>query len=128
MHLLFSIQGKLEPLGSDTFELAIADESIAKQFCSQSPGSQTAFADIKINPGASLDCYISHIEALTEFYVQPCHVEADLNLVATQVAKAGSFPSLNQSAQGQVCCANFSEDGQWYRGEVLEAAGGKIKV
>ena len=83
---------------------------------------------IEVNPGMRLDCFVSFIETLQDFYVQPCKAVNDLNLVTEATTRAASFQNLNQPKKGDICCANYSADGQWYRAEVIQVMGKEIEV
>ena len=81
---------------------------------------------INIEPGMQIDCFISFIESLKEFYIQPCDVNKDLDLLAGELAKAQSFPSQNNPKKGDICCANY--DDMWYRAEIIKINGNEVEV
>ena len=106
----------------------MSDTSITSIYCKSESKAQIRLQHIQTNAGSSLDCYVSHTESLNEFYVQPAKYEADLDKVVENMSRAGSNPALSAPSMGQFCCAKFSEDEQWYRGEITGQSGDKFKV
>ena len=106
----------------------MSDRSITSTYCKSESEAQQTLQHIQTKTGSSLDCYVSHTESLNEFYVQPAKYEADLNKVVENMTQAGSNPAVGRPSLGQFCCAKFSEDEQWYRGEITGQSGDKFKV
>ena len=106
----------------------MSDKAIASTYCKSESNAQLSLQHIQTNAGSSLDCYVSHTESLNEFYVQPAKYEADLDKVLENMSRAGSNPAVLAPSMGQFCCAKFSEDEQWYRGEIIGQSGDKFKV
>jgi len=65
-----------------------------------------------------------------EFYCQPIATNAELdelmNEIATKYVK--DVPTLANITTGAPCCALYSQDGGWYRAQVVENHGDKVKV
>ena len=77
--------------------------------------------------------YPSHIESLVKFYLQFASEEDQLTNLATELNDKYSTLSASQlrlknTAIGDVCVAQFSEDGSWYRATITELNGMRATV
>ena len=84
--------------------------------------------NIEIKPGTKMDCFISYIESLTEFYVQQCNASKELDFISEMLMKAPSFADLGHPKKGAVCCANYESDNLWYRAEIIQVNGNEAEV
>ena len=83
---------------------------------------------IEVKPGTKMDCFISYVESLTEFYVQQCNTSKDLDFVSEELVKAPSFAGLVHPKKGDICCANYESDNLWYRAEIIQVNGNEAEV
>ena len=95
--------------------------------------SQVTLTDINVVIGQEYQCYVSHIEDLREFYVQPCSNEANIETITNTLGEKydslASAQSLSKADLGTFCCALYIEDENWYRAEVSQVtSAGKVKV
>ncbi|XP_023575756.1 tudor domain-containing protein 6 [Octodon degus] len=80
------------------------------------------FPQKMIMPGFKTNVYISHINDLSDFYVQLIEDEAEINLLSERLndVKTGPERYTGPLQKGDVICAVFSEDSLWYRAVVRE--------
>ena len=62
--------------------------------------------------------YVSHIESLTKFYIQLASLEDSLNDLMEKIGGESASTLLEAPAVGQLCCALYDEDGEWYRAKI----------
>ena len=77
--------------------------------------------------------YVSHVESARQMYLQMSSWSEDLENFSEQLELfCSSQPQLanvvNSLEKGRYCAAKYSEDGVWYRAEVLEKSGNKVTV
>ena len=80
------------------------------------------------------DGFVSHLDSPTSFWVQFACNESELDSLAEQLAavygSAGDLTklALSNPTTGQMCCAQFSNDMQWYRSVVESVSSDGVKV
>ncbi len=124
--------GKLTRKLDDKYELFLDDVPICASVTATSRKTETKVAAIPVTTGQELDCYVAHTESLNEFYVQPCKLSDDLDKVTNKMAEIGAspsaYPGVAAPSIGTHCCAKYSEDGGWYRCEILKKMDQKYQV
>ena len=118
-----NISSKLS-VANETPSQNISKQEAAKELFPVKKDVINEFMSIK--PGMQINCFISFIESLKEFYIQPCDAIKDLDLLAGEMTKAQSFPGLSNPKTGDICCAIY--DGMWYRAEIININGNEIEV
>ena len=94
----------------------------------------TSVPPIVVETNSREDGFVSHLDSPTSFWVQFASNESELDSLVEQLAMVyGSSGNLTKLAlsnptTGQVCCAQFSNDMQWYRGVVESVSGDGVKV
>ena len=121
---MFSSLGILKKTSSEQYQLTLGDVNVNAIVAE--PKESTPLQNIKpmsICSGFSSLCYISYIDSLQEFYVQPVEQLPDLDQIVNKMTDIGenesSYPSLSSYPVGSCCCAKYSSDGFWYRAEIL---------
>ena len=74
------------------------------------------------SPSSAVQVYVSHITSPGDFYIQLVNQETKLNELMEELAVTYEDETkwkIESVQEGQACCSKFSEDGQWYRAEVL---------
>ena len=82
-------------------------------------------------PAGSVQVYISEVTSPGSFCVQLVDQETELNEMMEQVAAAYEDETKYKVAsilKDQPCCSKFSEDGAWYRAEVISVSHTDITV
>lgn len=75
---------------------------------------------------SSQRCFTSHIESIQEFYLQ---LERDINpldVMADYMARFEEFSTVTDPTVGSIYVAEFTEDGLWYRGKILQILEGPM--
>ncbi|KAG4076949.1 hypothetical protein HA402_015936 [Bradysia odoriphaga] len=65
------------------------------------------------------NCYVSHINSISDFYIQ---MESDthaLEKVSDYLLDVSKLDVVKDIKEGVVCAAKYSEDGLWYRAKIL---------
>ncbi|XP_053458631.1 tudor domain-containing protein 6 [Nycticebus coucang] len=81
------------------------------------------FPQKTIMPGFKTTVYVSHINDLSDFYVQLTEDEAEINLLSERLNDVKTRPEFHAGPplqRGDVICAIFPEDNLWYRAVVRE--------
>ncbi|XP_039182366.1 tudor domain-containing protein 6 [Crotalus tigris] len=75
-----------------------------------------------INPGLKSLVYVSHINNLSDFYVQLVEDEPILDSISEKINNSKTVSSLvgQQLNVGDLICAIYSEDGLWYRAVIIK--------
>lgn len=78
------------------------------------------FLPMKLSPGQIEEVYVSHLTESGDFYVQLSKTLSDLTLIGDKMREI--YDQLSPSAEAMevcfvdsLCCAQYSEDSQWYR-------------
>ncbi|XP_054424762.1 tudor domain-containing protein 6 [Pteronotus mesoamericanus] len=81
------------------------------------------FPQKTIMPGFKTTVYVSHINDLSDFYVQLTEDEAELNNLSERLNDVSTRPECYAGPplqRGDIICAIFPEDNLWYRAMVKE--------
>ncbi|KAM4835723.1 tudor domain-containing protein 6 [Thomomys bottae] len=76
-----------------------------------------------ISPGLKTTVYVSHVNNISDFYVQLIEDEAEINRLSERLNNAQTGPQYYSGPplqSGNVICALFPEDNLWYRAVVRE--------
>ncbi|XP_013918024.1 PREDICTED: tudor domain-containing protein 6 [Thamnophis sirtalis] len=75
-----------------------------------------------IKPGFKSLVYVSHINKLSDFYVQLVEDEPILDSISEKINSSKTISSLvgQQLNVGDLICAIYSEDGLWYRAVIIK--------
>ncbi|XP_069879692.1 tudor domain-containing protein 6 [Dipodomys merriami] len=76
-----------------------------------------------ISPGLKTTVYVSHVNNVSDFYVQLIDDEAEINRLSERLNNAQTRPQCYTGPplqSGNVICALFPEDNLWYRAVVRE--------
>ncbi|XP_021115374.1 tudor domain-containing protein 6 isoform X2 [Heterocephalus glaber] len=87
-----------------------------------------AFPQKTLRPGFKTTVYVSHINDLSDFYVQLTEDEAEINHLSEKLNDVKTRPQhyAGPLQKGDVICAIFSEDSLWYRAVVKEQQPGSL--
>ena len=80
---------------------------------------------------STVKVYVSEVISPGRFSVQLVDQETELNELMEQVATTYEDETkykVNSVSNGQACCCKFSEDGSWYRAQVISVSGPDITV
>ena len=97
-------------------------EDAAKQVCVDTEAE--GFLPVVVAANTSEDGFVSHFETPSSFWVHLASNEGNLESLGHRLAAVYGVATeldelvLPDPKPGQVCCAQFSEDQQWYRGIV----------
>uniref|UniRef100_A0A2M4A5R8 Putative ring finger protein 17 n=1 Tax=Anopheles triannulatus TaxID=58253 RepID=A0A2M4A5R8_9DIPT len=64
-------------------------------------------------------CFTSHIDSISEFYLQLERDIYPLDTMSNYLADVSKFPDVEQPQIGMICIAEYEEDGLWYRAKLL---------
>ncbi|XP_043528677.1 tudor domain-containing 6-like isoform X3 [Frieseomelitta varia] len=76
----------------------------------------------------SPNVFVSRINSPDEFWIQTETSETDLDTMFEKLEAAPSFLPLSTFEIGTICAAKYSEDGQWYRAQILSHSEEGTKV
>ena len=108
------------------------DQTLAK--CREVVTTAKSFPPVVIEKNSREEGFVSHVESLSSFWVQLSFNEGDLAMLTERIAAvykdADSITKLTcpDPQTGQACCAQFSEDVQWYRGTVKDVTAEGVRV
>lgn len=80
--------------------------------------------DVELDPRSA---FISHINSLSDFYVQEEKSVSDLEKIQDRLLVANMFPKVSDVKEGTLCVAMYT-DNDWYRARVIKQDESKIKV
>ncbi|XP_036104754.1 tudor domain-containing protein 6 isoform X1 [Molossus molossus] len=86
------------------------------------PLKLSEFPQKTLMPGFKTTVYVSHINDLSDFYVQLTEDEAELDRLSERLNDASTRPKCYTGPplqRGDVICATFPEDSLWYRAVVM---------
>ncbi|XP_067679478.1 maternal protein tudor-like isoform X2 [Haliotis asinina] len=81
--------------------------------------------------GKTQQVFVCLAESPGQFYVHLSDIDGQLQAVMEQLTNIysdGAGTPLDQPQCGQPCCAQYSEDGEWYRGKVMSVQGNNVTV
>ncbi|XP_037035912.1 maternal protein tudor-like [Bradysia coprophila] len=64
-------------------------------------------------------CYVSHINSISDFYIQMENDRDALEKVSDYLLDVSKLDVVKDIKEGVVCAAKYSEDGLWYRAKIL---------
>ncbi|XP_023977773.1 tudor domain-containing protein 6 isoform X1 [Physeter macrocephalus] len=122
------VEKKLEssaapPLKATKLEATLPERKIGDSCNKGLPLKFSEFPQKTIMPGFKTTVYVSHINDLSDFYVQLTEDEAEINHLSERLNTARTRPEYYAGPPlqiGDIICAVFPEDNLWYRAVVKE--------
>ncbi|XP_014638041.1 PREDICTED: tudor domain-containing protein 6 [Ceratotherium simum simum] len=111
------------PLKATELEVTLAERKIDDSSNKDLPLKFSEFPRKMIMSGFKTAVYISHINDLSDFYVQLTEDEAEINCLSERLNNFRTRPEYYAGPPlqgGDVICAIFPEDNLWYRAVVKE--------
>ncbi|KAF6365481.1 tudor domain containing 6 [Rhinolophus ferrumequinum] len=104
-------------------ETPLAESKTGESYNKDLPLKFSEFPQKTLMPGFKTTVYISHINDLSDFYVQLTEDEAELNFLSERLNNVRTKPECYTGPplqKGDVICTTFPEDNLWYRAVVKE--------
>ena len=78
--------------------------------------------------GEPVEGYVSAVMSPAEFYIHCTNDDLIRDALTVQINESynQSSTKLESVREGELCCAKFSEDGEWYRAEIKDIADGDV--
>nr|XP_012600261.1 tudor domain-containing protein 6 isoform X2 [Microcebus murinus] len=111
------------PLKATRGEVTVSERKIGDSCDKDLPLKFHEFPQKNIMPGFKTTVYISHINDLSDFYVQLTEDEAEINCLSERLNDVKTRPEYHAGPplqRGDMICAIFPEDNLWYRAVVKE--------
>ncbi|KAM5282524.1 tudor domain-containing protein 6-like isoform 2-T2 [Hipposideros larvatus] len=111
------------PLKATKSEAPLAKSKTGDSYNKDLPLKFSEFPQRTVMPGFKTTVYISHINDLSDFYVQLTEDEAELNCLSERLNNVNTKPECYAGPllqKGDVICTTFPEDNLWYRAVVRE--------
>ncbi|XP_039710299.1 tudor domain-containing protein 6 isoform X1 [Pteropus medius] len=111
------------PLKATKLEPTLSERKTGDSCNKDLPLKFSEFPQKTIMPGFKTIVYVSHINDLSDFYVQLAEDEAELNHLSEKLNNVCRRPECFAGPhlqKGDIICATFPEDNLWYRAVVKE--------
>uniref|UniRef100_A0A8C6S2X8 Tudor domain-containing protein 6 n=1 Tax=Nannospalax galili TaxID=1026970 RepID=A0A8C6S2X8_NANGA len=111
------------PLSATKLEVTLPERRIGDSSNKDLPLKFCEFPQKTVAPGFKTTVYISHINNLSDFYIQLIEDEAEINRLSKRLNDVRTRPQYHTGLpwqSGDVICAIFPEDNLWYRAVVME--------
>ncbi|XP_059099978.1 tudor domain-containing protein 6 isoform X2 [Peromyscus eremicus] len=112
------------PVSATTLDSTLPDRRMGEPGSKDEPPPKFCeFPQKTIAPGFKTSIYVSHINDLSDFYIQLIEDEAEINGLSERLNDVRTRPQCHTGPpwqSGDVICAIFPEDNLWYRAAVLE--------
>ncbi|KAG8512044.1 Tudor domain-containing protein 6 [Galemys pyrenaicus] len=111
------------PLKTTKLETTLSERKIEDTHNTDLPLNFSNFPQKTIVPGFKTTVYVSHINNLSDFYVQLTEDEAEINHLSERLNDVRTKPEYYAGPplqKGDIICATFPEDNLWYRAVVKE--------
>ncbi|XP_064453756.1 tudor domain-containing protein 6 isoform X2 [Mirounga angustirostris] len=111
------------PLKATKLEATPSERNLGDSYNKDLPLKFSDFPQKIIMPGFKTAVYVSHINDLSDFYVQLTEDEAEITHLSERLNDARTRPEYYSGPplqRGDVICAIFPEDSLWYRAVVKE--------
>ncbi|XP_036074392.1 tudor domain-containing protein 6 isoform X2 [Rousettus aegyptiacus] len=111
------------PLKATKLEATLSERKTGDSCNKDLPLKFSEFPQKTIMPGFKTTVYVSHINDLSDFYVQLAEDEAELNHLSEKLNNVSRRPECfahPHLQRGDIICATFPEDNLWYRAVVKE--------
>uniref|UniRef100_A0A8C0VX43 Tudor domain-containing protein 6 n=1 Tax=Castor canadensis TaxID=51338 RepID=A0A8C0VX43_CASCN len=111
------------PLKATKLEASLPERRIGDSCKEDLPLKFCEFPQKTILPGFKTTVYVSHINDLSDFYIQLTEDEAQINRLSERLNDVKTKPKYYTGPplqSGNVICAIFPEDNLWYRAVVKE--------
>ena len=97
-----------------------------------SPSKETRSLNTEsLTVGEPCEVLVSHVEAVTMFFVQRLQNSADLDDLMDKMVNYYSDENaltVAPPSKGMICAALFGDDGSWYRARVISSAGDEVTL
>ncbi|XP_034377504.1 tudor domain-containing protein 6 isoform X1 [Arvicanthis niloticus] len=111
------------PMSVSKLDSALPERRMGEASGRDLPPKFCEFPQKTIAPGFKTSVYVSHINDLSDFYIQLIEDEAEINRLSERLNDIRTRPQYHAGPpwqSGDVICAVFPEDNLWYRAVVLE--------
>ncbi|XP_037375737.1 tudor domain-containing protein 6 [Talpa occidentalis] len=111
------------PLKATKLEATLAERKVGDIHNTDLPLNFSKFPQKTIVPGFKATVYVSHINDLSDFYVQLTEDEAEINHLSERLNDVRTKPEYYTGPalqKGDVICATFPDDNLWYRAVIKE--------
>ncbi|XP_028622498.1 tudor domain-containing protein 6 isoform X2 [Grammomys surdaster] len=111
------------PMSASKLDSALPERRMGEASSRDLPPKICEFPQKTIAPGFKTSVYVSHINDLSDFYIQLIEDEAEINRLSERLNDVRTRPQYHAGPPwqiGDVICAVFPEDNLWYRAVVLE--------
>ncbi|XP_032755342.1 tudor domain-containing protein 6 isoform X4 [Rattus rattus] len=111
------------PMSATKLESALPERRMGETSGKDLPPKFCEFPQKTIAPGFKTSVYVSHINDLSDFYIQLIEDETEINRLSERLNDVRTRPQYHTGPpwqSGDVICAVFPEDNLWYRAVVLE--------
>nr|P61407.1 RecName: Full=Tudor domain-containing protein 6 [Mus musculus]BAD01486.1 tudor domain containing 6 protein [Mus musculus] len=111
------------PMSGTKLDSALPERRMGEPSGRDLPPKFCEFPQKTIAPGFKTSVYVSHINDLSDFYIQLIEDEAEINNLSERLNDVRTRPQYHTGPQwqsGDVICAVFPEDNLWYRALVME--------
>nr|XP_014692995.2 LOW QUALITY PROTEIN: tudor domain-containing protein 6 [Equus asinus] len=111
------------PLKATKLEASLSERKIGDSYNTDLPLRFSEFPQKTIISGFKTTVYVSHINDLSDFYVQLTEDEAEINRLSERLNNFRTRPEYYAGPPlqgGDLICAIFPEDNLWYRAVVRE--------
>ncbi|XP_040838921.1 tudor domain-containing protein 6 [Ochotona curzoniae] len=120
------------PLKTTKIEATLSERKMGSSCNKDFPLKFCEFPQKVVTPGFKTTVYISHINDLSDFYVQFTEDEAEINCLSERLNDVNTRPEYYTGPpllNGDIICAIFPDDNLWYRAVVKEwQADGHLSV
>ncbi|KAL6036790.1 hypothetical protein STEG23_035092 [Scotinomys teguina] len=111
------------PVSVAKLDSPLPDRRMGEPGSKDLPPKFCEFPQKTIAPGFKTSAYVSHINDLSDFYIQLIEDEAEINRLSERLNDVRTRPQCHTGPpwhSGDVICAIFPEDNLWYRAAVVE--------
>ncbi|ERE89290.1 tudor domain-containing protein 6 [Cricetulus griseus] len=111
------------PVSATKLDPALSERRMGEPGSKDLPPKFCEFPQKTIAPGFKTSVYVSHINDLSDFYIQLIEDESEINRLSERLNDVRTRPQCHTGPpwqSGDVICAIFPEDNLWYRAVVME--------
>ncbi|XP_031202677.1 tudor domain-containing protein 6 isoform X2 [Mastomys coucha] len=111
------------PMSATKLDSTLPERRMGEASGRDLPPKFCEFPQKTIAPGFKTSVYVSHINDLSDFYIQLIEDEAEINHLSERLNDVRTRPQYHTGPpwqSGDVICAVFPEDNLWYRAVVME--------
>lgn len=127
---------RLQEISNDVIEFEYICQNETKSFVRLYANDRDIIEELIVSGEADLMnivengecCFISHINSLSDFYVQMENATGQLEMISSYLMNEEKFEELSDVIEGNICTALYDEDDQWYRASILHHLPDKTEV